>query len=282
MPPSLPDWSVTHVPSRGPAGREKRLPQNASADPGVEAGWEHPCIPWQGSREGQQQQERLEAAGEGRKEERTGPGSRGARPVGAARLFSMGGAYLCHRLGLITGTCLQPRRLPGSVITSNWAGLGSRAHPRASTALPKPLSPQCHPPVLVALGWLPCASRGGGQAGPAEPPEGRRGLINSQVPRDYTNEARRFNEPSRARECHPHPTGREKRGHLAQTRQQQWGWARGSPLSVPRVSQHPAPPVELFPGPAVVPHRGSKAKVLFGQQTRREGREFHPYPKAQL
>lgn len=164
-----------------------------SADPRVEAGWEHPCIPWQGSREGQQQQQRLEAAREGRKEEGTGTGSRGAGPVGAAWLFSMGGAHLCHRLGLITGTCLQPRRLPGSVIASNWAGLGSRAHPRASTALPKLLSPQCHPPVLVALGWGPCASQGGGgQASPSEFPERQRGLINSKVPRDYTNAAWRL------------------------------------------------------------------------------------------
>lgn len=58
---------------------------------------------------------------DGGKEE--GTGSRGDRPVGAAWLLSMGGTYHCHRLGLITGTCLQPRQLPAGIITSSWAGL---------------------------------------------------------------------------------------------------------------------------------------------------------------
>lgn len=151
------------------------------------------------------------------REEGTGTGSRGARPVGAAPLFSMGGAYLCHRLGLITGTCLQPRRLPASVIASNRAGLGSPAHPRAFTAAASPAQaalPRRCPTALVALGWGPCATRGWGQAGtasPAEPPEHRRGLINSKAPRDYTNAAWRLNEPSTARECHPPPTGKRNR-----------------------------------------------------------------------
>lgn len=150
-------------------GSSPKVPPRCHLPRGFEAGWEHPRIPWQG-REGRQCPE---AAREGRKEEGTGPGSGGARPVGAAWLFSMGGAYLCPRLGLITGTCLQPRRLPAGLIASNWAGLGSPEHPCALAAAGSPAQaalPQCHPTVLVALAWGPCASRGWGQAGTASPP----------------------------------------------------------------------------------------------------------------
>lgn len=62
---------LSHVPScwQGEAAPQSATmvpPAPRCPIPGFEAGREHPCIPWQASREGQQQ-ERLEAAREGRK-----------------------------------------------------------------------------------------------------------------------------------------------------------------------------------------------------------------------
>lgn len=135
------------------AGRKCQKCHHGATSPGFGAS----LCPWQASREGQQRQ-CPQAHREGRKEEGTGSGSRGARPVGAACLFSMGGAYLCHRLGLITGTCLQPRRLPASVITSNRAGPGSPAHPRVFTAARSParVSPSATPPCWWPLDGSLC------------------------------------------------------------------------------------------------------------------------------
>lgn len=73
VPPSLPDWSVTRPCWQGEAAPPKCHHGATSPRrliPRFEAGWEHPCIPWQASREGQQRQ-CPEAAREGRKEEGT-------------------------------------------------------------------------------------------------------------------------------------------------------------------------------------------------------------------
>ena len=160
---SLPDWSLAHpfwgdappapgsTLAAGSSSPKLHPPDAWSRLSWAWAGLEHPCIPLQASREGQQQG-CLEAVREGREEEGTGVGSRGDRPVGAAWLLSMGGVYHCHRLGLITGTCLQPRQLPASVITSNRAGLGSPAEPHGFPAARSPALPQHHPTGLPAAG----------------------------------------------------------------------------------------------------------------------------------
>lgn len=147
------------------AGREERLPKAPSCLKNGDgrawtrrqgemagAGREHPCIPFAGQR-GRAIAGLPGGGEEGRKEEGTGRGSRGDGPVRAAWLLSIEGAYHCHCLGLITGTCLQPRRLPAGVITSNRAGLGSPVQPHGFIAARNPaLSalPQHHPTGLPA------------------------------------------------------------------------------------------------------------------------------------
>lgn len=165
---SLPDWALARPfwgdehPALGSvlAGRSgfpKHPPasKTGTGEPGPGVGGR-----WQGQAGSipvsllQASGEELPGGGEeGRKEEGRGRGSRGDGPVRAAWLLSIEGAYHCHCLGLITGTCLQPRRLPAGVITSNRAGLGSPVQPRGFIAARNPaLSalPQHHPTGLPA------------------------------------------------------------------------------------------------------------------------------------